>query len=589
MALNIDLAPTILDYAGVPIPSSTQGRSLKPLVQQSPRTGEQPAGPGWRTDFFCEHLFHLPNRIPKWEGIRDERWMYACYFEQQPPYEFLHDLHADPQELVNLAATQPDHPQLQPMRRRMAELREALGGEYSRARFPSRESPALRPPTERRRLPNVVLIISDDQHYDDYSFRGHPAIRTPNLDRLADQSALFPRGYVPCSLCSPSLASILSGLYPSQHGITGNDPALPEGLSAAESAHDAGYQQTLERMIARFDRIPTLPRLLAQQGYVSFQSGKWWGGRFDRGGFTAGMTHGDRSRGGRHGDDGLAIGRRGLEPIFDFISANQDKPFFLWYAPMMPHAPHDPPEAILARYRTADRPIELARYYAMCDWFDQTCGQLLDFLDEKKLSEETLVIYICDNGWIQRTPRSAVPQGWNQNFLPRSKQSPYDGGLRTPILLRWPGTIEPGIREPAVSSVDIAPTILHAAGIDVPAVMPGIDLLPLANGGMTPERVIFGEVFAHDIADLSFPGESLLYSWCLDGRWKLIRTHAGKTGRYGVLHPQTRSELELYDMQSDPQERRDLAQTHPAERRRLQAELERWRDRLRLVNSESPD
>ncbi len=206
IALNVDLAPTVLDYAGLSVPPSMQGRSLKPLVEPDPRVQQGEEALKWRTDFFCEHLFHLPNRIPKWEGVRDERWVYARYFEQQPAFEFLHDLKNDPDELVNLAITKPNHPQLKVMRQRMKELRQSLGGEYLRQRFPSRDSETLLSPSQRTRPPNIVLIISDDQHWGDYSFMGHPSIHTPRLDQLADQSAVFPRGYVPTSLCSPSLA-----------------------------------------------------------------------------------------------------------------------------------------------------------------------------------------------------------------------------------------------------------------------------------------------------------------------------------------------------------------------------------------------
>src|SRR4051794_19412401 len=141
--------------------------------------------------------------------------------------------------------------------------------------------------------PNVVLIVSDDQGWGDYSFMGHPYIRTPRIDRLAAQSLTFRRGYVPSSLCSPSLASILTGLYPHQHRVTSNDPPLPASKPARQANQDPAYREMRQEMIANFERVPTLPRLLGEQGYASFQSGKWWGGNYHRAGFTEGMTHGD--------------------------------------------------------------------------------------------------------------------------------------------------------------------------------------------------------------------------------------------------------------------------------------------------------
>ena len=185
------------------------------------------------------------------------------------------------------------------------------------------------------------------------------------------------------SLCSPSLASILSGQYPHRHKITGNDPPLPSGENERSAQRHPAFLAQRQEMLKYFDVMPTLPRLLASKGYLSFEAGKWWGGSYRRGGFTHGMTHGDPARGGRHGDDGLAIGRQGMQPVFDFIELAQTRkaPFFLWYAPMMPHSPHNPPDRLLIHYRDKTPSLEVAKYWAMCEWFDETCGQLLDFLD----------------------------------------------------------------------------------------------------------------------------------------------------------------------------------------------------------------
>ena len=145
--------------------------------------------------------------------------------------------------------------------------------------------------------PNIVLIISDDQAWTDYSFMGHKTIETPNIDRLSKESLLFKRGYVPTSLCCPSLASIITGLYPHQTKITGNEPPVPVGGKSSKL-----YINQVQECVSFIDNLPTLPRLLAKQGYISHQSGKWWQGHYSRGGFTHGMTHGDPKRGGRHGD-----------------------------------------------------------------------------------------------------------------------------------------------------------------------------------------------------------------------------------------------------------------------------------------------
>lgn len=389
------------------------------------------------------------------------------------------------------------------------------------------------------RPPNIVLIISDDQAWNDYSFMGHPAIQTPHIDRLARQGVCYTRGYVPASLCRASLMSIITGLYPHQHLVTGNDP--PKGTD-----------RTL--MLEHVRRLPTLPKLLAEKGYVSFQSGKWWEGNFREGGFTGGMTHGDVKRGGRHGDEGLKIGRHGLKPVFDLLESRGDKPFFLWYAPMLPHQPHNPPQRLLDKYVAKTDSQHVAKYWAMCEWWDETCGELLDYLDKQGLAENTLVIYVTDNGWIQDP---ASPK-----FAPRSKRSPNEGGIRTPIILRWPGHVEPKRDDQAlVSSLDVAPTILAAAGISPTKEMTGINLLDVVAGKRPAHETLAGEIFEHDVADLAQPTKGLLYRWCIRGNWKLIESA-------------DRKQRELFDLSSDPSEIHDKAQAHADVVRDLAARID---------------
>jgi len=414
--------------------------------------------------------------------------------------------------------------------------------------------------------PNLVLIIADDQAWTDYGFMGHPMIRTPNLDQLAARSALFTRGYVPAALCRPSLATLVTGLYAHQHKITGNDPSL--ALAPSDSSE---YALLREQLISHVDRQPTLPKLLAAKGYLSHQSGKWWEGSFQRGGFTHGMTRGFPQPQGRHGDDGLKIGREGMEPVFRFLdeAAGQQKPFLLWYAPFLPHAPHNPPERLLAKYRDkVDSPF-VAKYYAMCEWADEACGQLIDYLDKKGLTQNTLIVYIGDNGWIQDPAANG--------YAPRSKQSANEGGTRQPIMLCWPGVIQPQKRQELVSSIDLVPTILSAAGVATPSNLPGLDLLPLVRDGKPlPRDTIYGEGFAHDIADLEKPEATLLYRWAIEGKWKLLLTYDGVLGRYASSHPRTERRPQLYDIVADPHENTNVAAAHPEVVERLAKKIAAW-------------
>ena len=408
--------------------------------------------------------------------------------------------------------------------------------------------------------PNIVMIISDDQSWTDYGFMGHSDIKTPHLDRLASRSALFRRGYVPVALCRPSLATMITGLYPHQHGITGNDPTRDPSLNGEQ------YAALRERLIAKLDRCPTVPTLLAERGYVSFQSGKWWEGNFQRGGFTHGMTRGFPQKGGRHGDDGLDIGRTGMQPVLKFMdtAVRDEKPFFLWYAPFLPHTPHNPPARLLKKYQQDGRNISLAKYYAMCEWFDETCGTLIEHLAKAGVADNTMIVYVTDNGWIQRTPDIDVPDGWKPSFAPKSKQSPNEGGTRTPIMVCWPGKIAPSDRPEVVSSIDLVPTMLKAAGAQVRENLPGIDLVPVVTGQKTLDREqIFGESFAHDVADVDNPQESLLYRWVIQDQWKLLLTYDGKVNRYNSVHLRTERRPQLFDLLVDPDETTNLAAKHP--------------------------
>lgn len=414
--------------------------------------------------------------------------------------------------------------------------------------------------------PNIVLIISDDQAWTDYGFMGHPDIRTPHLDRLAAESVLFRRGYVPTALCRPSLMTLVTGHYAHRHGVTGNDPS-----PRYAKPNSPLYNQQRATLISYIDKFDTLPELLAQRGYLSHQSGKWWEGNFSRGGFTHGMTRGFPQPGGRHGDDGLKIGREGMPPVEQFIdmAVEQDKPFFIWYAPFLPHSPHNPPARLLEKYEQPGRPPTIARYDAMCEWFDETCGQLIGYLDKKGIRKNTLIVYVTDNGWIQDPQRNG--------YAPRSKQTPYEGGVRTPIMFNWPGTLKPADRDELVSSIDLVPTMAAAAGARIPDDLPGLNLLPNLKQGTPIDRdTIFGEGFAHDIADIANPEASLLYRWCIEGRWKLILTYDGEVNRYQSTHPRAERRPQLFDLIADPHETENVAAAHPEIVARLAAKIAAW-------------
>jgi uncharacterized sulfatase len=257
---------------------------------------------------------------------------------------------------------------------------------------------------------------------------------------------------------------------------------------------------------------------------------------------------------GRHGEEGLVIGRQTMKPLYDFIDASRE-PFFIWYAPMMPHEPHTPPEQFLKKYQQEGRDARMAKYMAMCEWTDSTIGELLAYLEKQKLTENTLVLFVVDNGWIQTN--GPIRKG--EQFLTRSKNTAYDAGVRTPIIVKWPGKVKPGKYDDLVSTIDLAPTILEACGLKPTATMTGLSLLDVASGkGKLKRDAIFGEIYLHTAKKLDDPTVNLTHRWVRSGEWKLIETLGEKP------------ETELYQISIDPAEKKNLARENQEQVARLQ-------------------
>ena len=398
--------------------------------------------------------------------------------------------------------------------------------------------------------PNIILIISDDHGFNDYGFMGNQEVHTPNLDRIAGQGLLYTRGYV-MPVCSPSLASLLTGQYPSGHGITGNDlanPALPP--AKAKKIRDPIANRL-------FSNSLLLPKALTEAGYLTMQTGKLWNMSYREAGFTHGMT----TTGDRHGGAGLTIGREGMQPIYDFISTAQTekKPFFVWYAPFLPHTPHNPPPRLRSRYQ-GKGPNEAAElYHAMVEWLDETCGELDNYLTENNLADNTIILYLADNGW----------DGPGKENSRRAKLSPYERGVRSPMFVRWPARVKPlRDNDTLASIVDFAPTILKAARIKAQADLPGLDLLD--RPAMTARNSVFVEAYTHDIADLAAPAKSLVSHVVVSGPYKLIVPGKARPDRKTFS---ASTEIELFDLKSDPLETKNLAAEKPEEVKRLRAML----------------
>lgn len=416
--------------------------------------------------------------------------------------------------------------------------------------------------------PNIVFILSDDQGWGDYGFMGHEVIQTPHLDKLAERSLVFERGYVASPLCRPSLATMITGRYPFTHSITGNDV---EGMKD-RATRDIPMREA-------FHKFPSFIKLLTANGYLAHQSGKWWEGSWKDGGFTAGMTHGDPKRGGRHGDAGLKIGRQGMNEITDFIDGalEKKKPFLIWYAPFLPHTPHNPPERLLKKYTAHGRAMDVAKYYAMCEWFDETCGELTAHLDKRGITDNTVILYICDNGWAAASTRADDPdqQTW-KNFALRSKGSPFEMGIRSPIMVSWPGKIEAGRSPELAHAIDLFPTIAAAAGLEAPKNLAGINLMDkVACSG---RDAVFGVTHAIHNMTPGKPDDTLQYLWCVEKDWKLLVRYPGRNiTNYELVHGwDDQTPIRLYHLAEDPHEKINLADKHPEIVKRLKAKIDTW-------------
>ncbi len=463
--------------------------------------------------------------------------------------------------------------------------------------------------------PNIVLILADDQAWMDFGFMGNQRVHTPNLDALASKSARFPNGYVPSSVCRPSLATILTGLYPHQHGIHFNHG--PPGNSGynrmtTRSEYEAHRQNEFELI----QRLETLPKLLAKhQGYRCLQTGKFWEGHYRNAGFTDGMTtftppSKDQTFGGirklasgeqvahGNGDHGLIIGRKTMQPIKDFIQDCErlNTPWFVWYAPYLPHLPHDAPNQFqkLAASHPGVVPWEQP-YFASIAQFDSTVGELLTIVSSESQPSNTLYVFLSDNGWRPSSiPSKQNPQEYTQTK--RSKRAPFDAGVRTPILIRWDGVVSPQTQNGLCSSIDLLPTLLGAAEISTTPdlSLPGINLLDFLkyDKPVPPDRSIFGEIYPGDATSLNSASQDIAYRWIRKGKMKLIIPHLNSVskGSSSQSNPTQLKELKsiawndyvreesLFDLSRDPFEKLNLigSKLHASHREALKSELNGW-------------
>jgi uncharacterized sulfatase len=268
-----------------------------------------------------------------------------------------------------------------------------------------------------------------------------------------------------------------------------------------------------------------------------------------------------------------------MQPLWDFLETHREQPFFVWFAPKLPHTPHDPPEELLSLYANAGLSEAARRYYANITRFDRLVGELIERLEQLELRESTLIVYLSDNGW-EQGPRET--NRVKQLGGPRGKSSMYELGFRTPVVVSWPGVVEGGRKLDAlVSEVDLFTTLLDFAGVRAPADRTGVNLRPALLGEPGSSRgTVIGSMSslrppAAAEAARADPSADLVRAerafFLRDASWRYIWYPQHK--RYGDRAPG-----ELYRIDADPLETRDVAADHPELVARFRHEITRWRE-----------
>jgi arylsulfatase A-like enzyme len=440
--------------------------------------------------------------------------------------------------------------------------------------------------------PNVLVIITDDQGFGDLGVHGNPVIHTPHLDAFTKQSVWL-KNFTVCPVCSPTRSSLMTGLYNYRTGVV---------------------DTFIGRSMMRPD-VPTLPEHLAKAGYRTGLFGKWHLGdnypmRPDDRGFQETLwLHGGglAQPADPPGQDpktayfnpilkrnGRDMKTRGYctevftDAAIQFLTADPSKPFFAYVAYNAPHAPYQVPEEFAARYRKLDlspagfprvgqpwatpkaKADDIARAYGMIENIDANFGRLLKALDDAMLTENTVVIFLTDNG----------PGGVRFNAGLRSRKGTvYEGGIRVPCYVRWPGRFEPGrVVGTSTAHIDLTPTLLSLCGVSTSEKFDGRDL----------SRLLKGE-------QVEWPDRTLFYQWHRGDAPEKYRAFAARGPRYKLVQaagvqPATKwkPKYELFDITADPFEQTDLAAKLPDEVTKLKKQYETWFDGVTTKGFDPP-
>jgi len=448
--------------------------------------------------------------------------------------------------------------------------------------------------------PNIIYILADDLGYGDLSCYGQKRFKTPNIDRMAHEGMLFTQHYAGCTVCAPSRSSLMTGQTTGHTPIRGNKEVKPEGQWPLPS------------------KAFTIAEMLKEDGYVTGGFGKWGLGYpgsegdpnmqgFDEfyGYNCQRLAHNyfpshlwdNQKKVVLEGNSGYKFGEYAPELIhqraLQFIVKNKDKPFFMYYPTTIPHAELLLPQKNLKKFRGkflpeksykgagpgdkgfrdgsyGTQPEVHAAFAAMVTLLDKQVGEVLDKLKELGLDKNTIVIFSSDNGPHQEG--GADPDYFDSNGpLKGYKRDLYEGGIREPMIVRWPGKIHAGSKTDLISAFwDVMPTLAELAGIKTPEKIDGISFLPtlLGKEGQKQHNYLYLEF--HELA-----GRKALRK----GNWKLVK--------YNIQNPKLSKE-ELYNLAKDPGEQNNVAALNPELVKELGALMDSARTESDIFKFESP-
>jgi len=413
--------------------------------------------------------------------------------------------------------------------------------------------------------PNIILLVGDDQGYPYFGFMGADYVQTPNMDKLAASGTLFTEGYVPQNHCRPSLQTLMTGTLPIDY-----EEAVANLINEKNIPEDSivGFKHHAMR------HFETLPRILAKAGYKSFQGGKWWEFNYQNGGFDEGMTKGWKKGDKANnewflqfmGGEGRKLARATMQPVYDFVEANKEQPFFIWFAPELPHYPFDAPDKYYNIYKDKDMTESAKRYYANCTWFDDGVGELVRYLKEKNEFDNTLFVYVNDNGWEQEPHQEFRHDSlrWH-NGGDKGKLSVYDQSFRTPIIFSWKDKILADATSKALMhSADIPATILDYLDIDIPDNYFGRSYKTLIEDVSKKDRdIIIGKA-------TQMRSEDDMMGMKIEAYW-------ARTENWFFQWNLTLDTIALFDMKSDPKNNVNLAKNHSNTVEDFKTKIETWK------------